>query len=241
MPAFELTSPDGKKYRVEGPEGSTADQAYGILQKQLGQSPDQATPWKRFTGALSHDLEMPAAEGMKMAGMKPWQSYRDYEEQTRGQPPSLARELGEGAGEIGKGLVSRTPIGGAVMGALEPADNAWDRTKNAAWGAAGMAGGNALGRATPGVKRGLDALAEAALGYYGGGHLGGLGGGLLGGAVGGVLGGSRLQHFAGVPGPGTILSHLLKRYPGLAAELGPWARPYVEQGWDKLNAPDQNQ
>ena len=35
MPTFELTSPDGKKYRVEGPEGATPEQAYEILQKQL--------------------------------------------------------------------------------------------------------------------------------------------------------------------------------------------------------------
>jgi hypothetical protein len=240
MPAFELTSPDGKKYRVEGPEGATADQAYGILQKQLGQSPDQATPWKRFTGALTHDLEEPAAEGMKMVGMKPWQSYRDYEEQTRGQPQSLARELGESAGEIGKGLVARTPVGGAITGALEPADNAWDRTKNAAYGAVGAGGARAFGRAAPGVKHGLDALAEAAAGYTLGSHYGGLGS-LAGGALGGILGASRLQHYAGIPGPATILSHVLKRYPGLAAELGPWARPYIEQGWDYLNAPDQNQ
>lgn len=36
MPSFELTSPDGKKYIINGPEGSTPEQAFQILQSQLG-------------------------------------------------------------------------------------------------------------------------------------------------------------------------------------------------------------
>ena len=36
MPAFEFTSPDGKKYIINGPEGSTPDQAFQILQGQIG-------------------------------------------------------------------------------------------------------------------------------------------------------------------------------------------------------------
>jgi hypothetical protein len=36
MPAFQFTSPDGKKYIINGPEGSTPEQAYQILQQQMG-------------------------------------------------------------------------------------------------------------------------------------------------------------------------------------------------------------
>jgi len=36
MPTFEFTSPEGKKYNVEGPEGATKEQAFQILQTQLG-------------------------------------------------------------------------------------------------------------------------------------------------------------------------------------------------------------
>ena len=36
MPTFDFTGPDGKSYSVEGPEGATAEQAFGILQSQLG-------------------------------------------------------------------------------------------------------------------------------------------------------------------------------------------------------------
>ncbi len=36
MPTFVLTSPDGKKYRVSGPEGTTGEQALAKLQSHLG-------------------------------------------------------------------------------------------------------------------------------------------------------------------------------------------------------------
>lgn len=39
MPVFEFTSPEGKKYRVNGPEGATKEQAFGILQQQLSAGP----------------------------------------------------------------------------------------------------------------------------------------------------------------------------------------------------------
>lgn len=35
MPAFQFTSPDGKKYIINGPEGSTQEQAFQILQQQM--------------------------------------------------------------------------------------------------------------------------------------------------------------------------------------------------------------
>lgn len=41
MPEFLLTSPEGKQYRVTGPEGSTGEQALAHLQQQLGLSPGQ--------------------------------------------------------------------------------------------------------------------------------------------------------------------------------------------------------
>jgi len=36
MPSFLFTSPDGKQYKVNGPEGATQEDAWGILQQQLG-------------------------------------------------------------------------------------------------------------------------------------------------------------------------------------------------------------
>jgi hypothetical protein len=37
MPTFDFTSPEGKTYSVEGPEGATQDQAFQILQQHIGQ------------------------------------------------------------------------------------------------------------------------------------------------------------------------------------------------------------
>jgi hypothetical protein len=42
MPTFEFTSPEGKTYSVNGPEGATAEQAFQILQSQIGK-PQEST------------------------------------------------------------------------------------------------------------------------------------------------------------------------------------------------------
>lgn len=44
MPDFEFTSPEGKKYTVSGPDGSTSAQAFQMLQKQLGTATPTAAP-----------------------------------------------------------------------------------------------------------------------------------------------------------------------------------------------------
>jgi len=43
MPTFEFTSPEGKSYEIEGPEGATREQAFGILQQQLASGSPPAT------------------------------------------------------------------------------------------------------------------------------------------------------------------------------------------------------
>jgi hypothetical protein len=50
MPDFKITSPDGKTYRVTGPEGATREQAFEILQQQLkgSQGPLRTiAPWQQ--------------------------------------------------------------------------------------------------------------------------------------------------------------------------------------------------
>jgi hypothetical protein len=54
MPVFKFTSPEGKTYNVTGPEGATKEQAFQILQKQLG-SQDQGSSNTEKT-ALNQDL-----------------------------------------------------------------------------------------------------------------------------------------------------------------------------------------
>ena len=53
MPTFEFTSPEGKTYEVEGPEGATHEQAFQMLQTQLGASapaPAKPTLKQRLVG-----------------------------------------------------------------------------------------------------------------------------------------------------------------------------------------------
>lgn len=42
MPTFKFTSPEGKSYTVNGPDGATQEQAFAILQQQLGAAPATA-------------------------------------------------------------------------------------------------------------------------------------------------------------------------------------------------------
>lgn len=45
MPTFEITSPEGKKYRVTGPEGSTREQALARVRGGQAEAPaDSAAP-----------------------------------------------------------------------------------------------------------------------------------------------------------------------------------------------------
>jgi hypothetical protein len=44
MPTFNFTGPDGKSYSVEGPEGSTPEQAFQVLQRQLASAPQESAP-----------------------------------------------------------------------------------------------------------------------------------------------------------------------------------------------------
>lgn len=41
MPTFNFTSPEGKTYTVQGPDGATPEQAFAILQQQIGSPPDK--------------------------------------------------------------------------------------------------------------------------------------------------------------------------------------------------------
>jgi len=56
MPSFTFTSPEGKNYTVEGPEGATQEQAWGILQQQL-QPSQPSKPQISTMGAVGKALE----------------------------------------------------------------------------------------------------------------------------------------------------------------------------------------
>jgi hypothetical protein len=79
MPSFEFTSPEGKTYQVEGPEGATKEQAFSILQQHQGIS--------QKNGA---DNGEPKSPSLLSQAMKP---IRDI-------PTDIGQEFGAGSKQI---------------------------------------------------------------------------------------------------------------------------------------------
>lgn len=50
MPAFTFTSPEGKRYTVNGPDGATKEQAFQVLQQQLGAGTAVSEPTSTVPG-----------------------------------------------------------------------------------------------------------------------------------------------------------------------------------------------
>jgi hypothetical protein len=105
MPDFTLTSPEGKSYTVSGPEGSTQEQAFQVLQQQLS------------AGTAKEDTAKPAAApttaGQRakqaIAGLKP-----DLKMDAEGKPtptPTVKSAL--------EAVGTSTALGGA-LGAVSP-------------------------------------------------------------------------------------------------------------------------
>lgn len=218
--AFELTSPDGKKYRVEGPDDATPEQAYDILQNQLKQ---QNAPTRG--GELLRGLAHGAASSVGLSGMVgPEPSGETYWRKTGeiiggAAPPTIA-------GFLAPEALGAKALFGAGAGALQPASGIGERIENMGIGAASAFGGGALSKIRQGAKSGLNHLAEMALGYS------------LGSKAQhpfSAYGGAAIGHFAGrelekVFGGGLAdLAAFVAKNPGLAAYLGIRASPYVEK------------
>lgn len=228
MPSFELTSPDGKKYRVEGPEGATPEQAYGILQKQLGAQSGSTRGGDLLSG-LGHGV----ASSLGYGGPEP--------DQETGW-----RATGEGIGgaiipTVAGALAPESiPIRGAIgaaTGFARPAKTWGEKFGNAALGGGtAMTGGIPVSRM---AKSAFDHLAEMAIGSSAGyaSHL-----------PFGVLGGAGLGRFAGRElekvgiSPSNLMS-LIMNNPGLAAYLSIKAKPIGEKAGEivgkELGKPSQ--
>ena len=62
MPTFQFTGPDGQNYQIDGPDGATPEQAFGILQKHLGSSSKEDAP------GMASGLARGAATGVPILG-----------------------------------------------------------------------------------------------------------------------------------------------------------------------------
>lgn len=108
MPAYEFTSPDGKKYRVNAPEGSTKEQAYTMLQRQLGNA-------KAVEGAGDIGL----GHAMSTLGSAIYDSGGDVTDlaSKAGASPEVAGGLGYGTNLLLQGLTAGGGMGAGKQAA----------------------------------------------------------------------------------------------------------------------------
>lgn len=64
MPTFDFTAPDGKTYSVNGPEGATAEQAFAILQSQIGKKSPPAAAVPAAGPSMLADVAKSAGTGV---------------------------------------------------------------------------------------------------------------------------------------------------------------------------------
>lgn len=67
MPTFDFTSPDGKSYSVQGPDGATPEQAFQMLQQHLG-APSQPSMGEDAAKSLGAGLANATAGTLGMGG-----------------------------------------------------------------------------------------------------------------------------------------------------------------------------
>jgi hypothetical protein len=104
MPTFDFTAPDGKSYSVDGPEGATQEQAFSILQQQIGTPAPSADKSSSVSG-VAKSLGTGAAEGViGLAGL-PGDLYRMG---TRALGDNLSPESRFGSDAIKKGVEGYT-------------------------------------------------------------------------------------------------------------------------------------
>lgn len=166
MPIYTLEGPDGKKYRIEGPAGATAEQLASVIQ---GQPQQQAAPEEkggflqgvgnlaagavRGAGSIGATLLTPVDAAARAVGIensfigrRDRRTAMDEGLQTMGaQPESLMYKGGKIGGEI-----AGTAGAGGVLG------NVVTRVAPAATGlATALSTGGMSAGATPGVVNGL--------------------------------------------------------------------------------------
>lgn len=108
MPIFTFTSPEGKSYTVNGPDGATKEQAFYVLQQQLAGG---AASSSKSQDMDEHGIPLPTGAAERMA---------DEAAQVKKKEPSMLDKI-VGAGEAGLNLVSSIPA--AIPGSIAAVKN----------------------------------------------------------------------------------------------------------------------
>ena len=205
MPTFTFTSPEGKKYDVSGPEGATKEQAFGILQQQLGAGtakaapeapPTPAHPPQSLGGFVGGNLAkgaaqvagIPAAVGSQLLAATETPGEEKFRALIKAPAPKRSDSAMVGSQEHIEDLLKQH---GIITQSAEP------RTTAQKYGAAALqalpsaalpgGGASALSRIGAAVGGGLGGEAGRQIG----GVPGQIAGSLIGGAAGGIAGAER--------------------------------------------------
>lgn len=112
MPTFDFTSPEGKSYSVEGPEGATSEQAFQILQQHLGTAP--ATFAERFPASsepsMAEDAAKSVGAGLGNATIWTLGALGDLRSLASHGVDALGSKLGVDLSPVKK-IASMTPLG----------------------------------------------------------------------------------------------------------------------------------
>lgn len=172
MPTYDITSPDGRKFRVTAPDGATQEEVMAYVQKQTAQKPAApATDDPGFLGAAA--ISAGNWLDSKAAGLRG--AVRDYvpggesivgaidkldtmrgvtppSEQTRAAAAPAMAQLEQQrpgamlAGSFLPDMAAKTPLGMALLGGLDPG-TLGERSTRAGIGYAGGKAGEYIGGA----------------------------------------------------------------------------------------------
>lgn len=169
MPSFDFTSPDGKKYTVDGPEGSTQEQAFQILQGRIGKTTSKPEPDYSPTNGMSTFEKVAAGAGKAIVdtarGAGQWLGLEDRQgvQESRNRDAALS---GTTAGKVGNFIGSAAmmipaaaagaslPAAAAVgagFGMMQPSTSTQETALNTALGGAGGLGGQYVANKLPAV------------------------------------------------------------------------------------------
>lgn len=164
MPTFKFTSPDGRTYRVKGPEGATQADAWGILQQQLGQA-EPTTAVEPIAPPAPEAPSGPRGIGEIIQAPEPERGFAE----TLGGLAPLAQQTREA------GFKALPFVGGAAGTAIRAGLTLPAIAAQAAGGGIGAGAGELARQALTGEDIQLGEAAREAGGFAAGAGVGGLG------------------------------------------------------------------
>lgn len=138
MPAFMVTSPEGKKFRINAPEGATPDEALEYAKKQFASLPSNDLPVSRGRTALEQGLqgatfgfadELTDRLGAGIASVYTGEKYSDLLKEARAntknrfeaqneQNPGISLAANLGGALVSGGIGAGTKVGSSLANSL---------------------------------------------------------------------------------------------------------------------------